>query len=198
MCVLHPEILEIKCARAKKQHKSQKFTRASVAKNDMISWELLAGKMIDHSQYINLFRCWPFLGCKCIWMIKIIAIHQLLWEAFENLKMQRKYTNPARGILDFCQQKFYWPLLCSSWTLYFMYAPCYEVTIMHNTPEILRNKRRTLRNKRRTLRNKWRTFRNTPRLVRNTPRTLQNTEITDWRKNSVLTRRMRTRNKYKS
>ncbi len=27
-----------------------------------------------------------------------------------------KYTNPARGILDFCKQKFCWPLLCRQWT----------------------------------------------------------------------------------
>ena len=33
-----------------------------------------------------------------------------------------KYTNPARGILDFCKQKFYRPLLCSPWTLYSMYT----------------------------------------------------------------------------
>ncbi len=52
MCVLHQEILEIECARAKTQHKPQKFTRASVVNNDMISLESLAGKMIDHSKYI--------------------------------------------------------------------------------------------------------------------------------------------------
>ncbi len=27
-----------------------------------------------------------------------------------------KYTNPARGILDFCKQKFCRPLLCRQWT----------------------------------------------------------------------------------
>ena len=35
--------------------------------------------------------------------------------------LELKYTNPARGILDFCKQKFYRPLLCSPWTLYSMY-----------------------------------------------------------------------------
>ncbi len=52
MCVLHQEILEIECARAKTQHKRQKFTRACVVKSDMISPESLAGK-IDHSKYIK-------------------------------------------------------------------------------------------------------------------------------------------------
>ncbi len=28
----------------------------------------------------------------------------------------QKYTNPARGILDFCKQKFCRPLLCCQWT----------------------------------------------------------------------------------
>ncbi len=35
-----------------------------------------------------------------------------------------KYTNPAKGILDFCKQKFYRPLLIMQpgpWTLYSMY-----------------------------------------------------------------------------
>ncbi len=45
-----------------------------------------------------------------------------------------KYTNPARGILDFCQQKFYRPLLCSQWALYSMYTQCYEATTLHTTP----------------------------------------------------------------
>ena len=53
MCVLHQEILEIECARTKTQHKSQKFTQASVVKSDMISQELLAAKMINHSEYIT-------------------------------------------------------------------------------------------------------------------------------------------------
>ena len=53
MCVLHHEILEIECARAKTQHKPQKFTQASVVKSDMISPESLAGKMISHSKYIT-------------------------------------------------------------------------------------------------------------------------------------------------
>ncbi len=42
-------------------------------------------------------------------------------------KYQIKYNNPARGILDFCKQKFYRPLLCSPWTLHFRYTPCYEL-----------------------------------------------------------------------
>ncbi len=45
--------MEIECARAKTQHKPQKFTRASVVKSDMISLESLAGKMIYHSKYIT-------------------------------------------------------------------------------------------------------------------------------------------------
>ena len=53
MCVLHQEILEIERARTKTQHKSQKFTQASVVKSDTISMESLVGKMIDHSQYIT-------------------------------------------------------------------------------------------------------------------------------------------------
>ena len=53
MCVLHQEILEIECARAKTQHKHQKFTRPSVFKSDMFPSESLAGKMIDHSRYIT-------------------------------------------------------------------------------------------------------------------------------------------------
>ncbi len=53
MCVLHQEILEIECVRAKTQHKPQKFTRASVVKNYIISAELIAGKMIDHPKYIS-------------------------------------------------------------------------------------------------------------------------------------------------
>ncbi len=53
MCVLHQEILEIECARAKTQHKIQKFTRASVVKSDVISMELLACKMIEFSKFIT-------------------------------------------------------------------------------------------------------------------------------------------------
>ncbi len=37
-----------------------------------------------------------------------------------HVKAKQKYTNPARGILDFCKQKFYRPLLCHPWTLYSM------------------------------------------------------------------------------
>ena len=53
MCVLHQEILEVECARAKTQHKLQKFTQASVVKSDVISMESLAGKMINFSKFIT-------------------------------------------------------------------------------------------------------------------------------------------------
>ncbi len=93
-----------------------------------------------------------------------------------------KYTNPARGIIDFCKQKFYRPLLCSPWTLYSMYTPCYEVRILHvtprtvcNTPRILCNTPRTLRNTTSTLRNIHWALRNAPRTLRNTPSILRNT-----------------------
>ena len=32
------------------------------------------------------------------------------------METKNKYTNPARGILDFCKQKFCRPLLCGQWT----------------------------------------------------------------------------------
>ncbi len=70
-----------------------------------------------------------------------------------------KYTNPARGILDFCKQKFYRPLPCSPWTLYTL---CNGVRTLHSTP---RTSRSTL----------W-AFCNTPRSLRNTPRKLRNTQ----------------------
>ncbi len=53
MCVLHQEILEIECVRAKTQRKPQKFTRAYEVKSDMISPDSLAGTMIDQSEYIT-------------------------------------------------------------------------------------------------------------------------------------------------
>ncbi len=55
-------------------------------------------------------------------------------EIFDHwLNLYGENTNPARGILDFCKQKFYRPLLCSPWTLYSMYTLCYEVRTLHNT-----------------------------------------------------------------
>ncbi len=52
ICVcIDQEILTIECMHRKTQHKSQKFTRASVVKSDIISLESLDGKMIDHTQY---------------------------------------------------------------------------------------------------------------------------------------------------
>ncbi len=57
MCVLHQEILEIECARAKTKHKPKKFTRASVVKSDMISLETLADKDDLPLQIHYLFRC---------------------------------------------------------------------------------------------------------------------------------------------
>ena len=76
-----------------------------------------------------------------------------------------KYTNPARGILDFCKQKFYRPLLCSPWTLYMysMYTSCHELTVC-NTPGTLHNTGRTLCNTPRTLRNTPRSLRKTSRI----------------------------------
>ena len=99
------------------------------------------------------------------------------------------YTNPARGILDFCKQKFYRLLLCSPWTLNYIYTPYFEVRILHNIPQILRSTLRTLNNTPRTLRN-------TPRTLRNTPRTLYKihscAESDDWIWN--LTRNDKNRN----
>ncbi len=78
----------------------------------------------------------------------------------ENSKL--KYTNPARGILDFCKQKFYRPLLYSPWTLHSMYTLCYEVRTLHNRP--------------RTMHSTLRAFCNTPRSLHNTHRKLRNTQ----------------------
>ena len=92
-----------------------------------------------------------------------------------------KYTNPARGIIYFCKQKFYRPLICSPWTLHFLCTPCYEVRTLRNTHRALRNTPRALHNTPRTLRNAPRvrnvtsTLRNAPRPLRNTPRTFSNT-----------------------
>ncbi len=47
----------------------------------------------------------------------------LSWRIQVNLDV--KYTNPARGILDFCRQKFCRPLLSSPWTLYTMLSSDY-------------------------------------------------------------------------
>ncbi len=42
--------------------------------------------------------------------------HLIIWMHFWLLTIiKNKYTNPARGILDFCQQKL-WPLPCSQST----------------------------------------------------------------------------------
>ncbi len=43
-------------------------------------------------------------------------------------KFDSKYTNPARGILEFCRQKFCRPLLSSQWTLYSMLLSDYYIT----------------------------------------------------------------------
>ena len=43
------------------------------------------------------------------WKVKLFATIIPQW-------LIGKYTNPARGILDFCKQKFCRPLLCSQWT----------------------------------------------------------------------------------
>ncbi len=83
-----------------------------------------------------------------------------------------KYTNPARGILDFCKQKFYRPLLCRPWALNSMYTQCYEATTLQTTPRTLSNTLKTLRNTPRSLRNTPSTLRNTPRILHNTPLTL--------------------------
>ncbi len=71
--------------------------------------------------------------------------------------LNHKYTNPARGILDFCKQKFYLPLLFSQWTLYLM---LWSRDIAQYSP---------------TLRNTLRTLRNTHSMLRNTILTLCNT-----------------------
>ena len=63
-----------------------------------------------------------------------------------------KYTNPARGILDFCKQKFFGPSYASNET-YTVCTPCNTPGILRNTPKTLPNTLRTLRNTPRTLRN---------------------------------------------
>ena len=88
-----------------------------------------------------------------------------------------KYTNPARGILDFCKQKFYRPLLCSLRALSSMYTQCYEVTTFHTTPRTLSNTLRTLRNKQDIVQHTQPvmhdsgSLHNTRGTLRNTPRT---------------------------
>ncbi len=43
--------------------------------------------------------------------------HDLKWTKFFRVEIStEKYTNPARGILDFCKQKFLRPIPCRQWT----------------------------------------------------------------------------------
>ncbi len=67
--------------------------------------------------------------------------------------MKKKYTYLARGILDFCKQKFERPLLCNPWTLYSIYTQCYEMRTLPSTLWMFCNTPRSLCNTARKLRN---------------------------------------------
>ena len=43
--------------------------------------------------------------------------YTVLVKGFVSHIIYMKYTNPARGILNFCKQRFYRPLLCYPWAL---------------------------------------------------------------------------------
>ncbi len=108
-------------------------------------------------------RCCVISSCHCLNGYNAKGGFQYSVEV--EVEVQDKYTNPARGILDFCKQKFYQPLPCSPRPLYSMYNLCYGVRTLHSTPRTLHNHGNTL----------W-TFCNTPRSLGNTPRKLRNTQ----------------------
>ncbi len=54
---------------------------------------------------------------------KWYQVQQYIFSLLFGRQLYIKYTNPARGILDLCKQKFQWPLLPSQQTLYCIRTP---------------------------------------------------------------------------